>query len=118
MPGMFPQMGGFPGMGTGTGAPCAPAAPKVTVHLISTRPAEVSANVYPGADSSGGLVCDPLRPEVGTGPAIDPAIIVTDPGAIKITVQITAQQAPGRYRGSIRRKQDSCAAGDLLVTIV
>lgn len=88
----------------------------VMVKLSSARPAEVAVSLSPGADPAG-LVCEPLRPESGSGTPIEAASIARDGAAIQVGVKIGAKQAPGRYHGYIRRKTGPGIAGELTVTI-
>lgn len=88
----------------------------VTVKLSSERPAEVSVNLYPGADPMG-LICDALRPESTNGAPIDGVTIARNGAAIQVSVKVAAKQAAGRYRGYVHRKTDQGVAGEVMVTV-
>lgn len=95
-------------------APGAPVA--VTVKLSSTRPAEVAVNLQPGVDPSW-LFCEPLKPAASSGVPIEGISIEREGMAVQVSVKIAAKQAPGQYRGYIRRKADQGIVGELSVTV-
>jgi hypothetical protein len=115
---MMPGMWQSPWTPTASGATPASGVPaaNITVQVVSTRPVEVSANVYPGSDLSG-LYCEALQMEVGAPQRIDAPQIQMEPVALRVTVRVGDQPA-GRYCGYIRKKQDGSVAGEVRVTIV
>ena len=112
MPGMSGQWQQGPWTPMAYGAP----APKLSVQVISTRPAEVSAVLNPGLEPCG-LVCDPLRGEGTTPGQIDAPAIHMEPGCVRIAVHVKHDQGTGRYRGSIRKKTDGSVAGEVSVSL-
>jgi hypothetical protein len=107
----------MPGVWQSPWNPAAPGAPaaNITVQVVSARPVEVSANVFPGSDLSG-LFCEALHAEAGGAAQIDAPVINVDPVAVRVTVRV-GDQPSGRYRGYIRKRQDGSVAGEVTVTI-
>lgn len=100
------------------------AANAVSVKIASARPVEVLVNISPNLspNSSFGLdpnelVAEPLRAEGSKAAAIDPPVIVREPGKIRVSVKVADKQPAGQYRGVIRRKTDGNVAGDLTVIV-
>jgi len=110
IPGAFPQGGfspfSFGGMQT----------PAVTVKVASSSPVEVAVNLY-AASSSAELMSEPLRADGFTAQPIEAAIVVREPGAIRVSLNVVAGQPAGRYRGLIRNETDKSVAGELTVVV-
>jgi len=106
----------WPQPGTNPFATAANAAPTVSVKIVSTRPVEVTANLYPGLDHAG-LVCDALSDDAVTATPIEPPEIIRDSGGVRISVKVADKQPAGQYRGLIRRRADGNVAGDLVVIV-
>jgi len=108
-PGMWQQPGNpFPFGGVAT--------PAVSVQVSATSPVEVTLNLCPGSDL-GGLLSEPLRAEEFMAPAIEPASVIRDPGGVRVSLKIGAEQPKGRYRGLIRKEIDKSVAGELTVIV-
>jgi hypothetical protein len=108
--------GGWPMQGMNPFAATGGVAPRVSVKVSSASPVEVSANLFPGTDSAG-LVSEPLRADGFVAPPIDAPGIVREAGIVRVSVHVGSKQPKGRYIGSIRRKADGSAAGDLTVIV-
>ncbi len=92
------------------------AAPTVSVRVSSTRPVEVTANVYPSSDQAG-LVSDSLVAGSAAAPPITAPEIVRESGRVVIVVKVEDKQPAGQYTGLIRRRADESPAGDLTVIV-
>ncbi|HEY2380946.1 MAG TPA: hypothetical protein VGK48_07150 [Terriglobia bacterium] len=114
VPGGWPQQAWNP---AGAASAQAQTTPAVAIQLLSTRPAEVIANLGPGADHSE-IMVDPLfrqgAPEPLSGDAVS---ISRTPGRVVVTVKIDSGQPAGCYYGSIRSIGDRRTVGDLTVVI-
>jgi hypothetical protein len=109
--------GGWPPAGMNPFAPQQNTAPpKVSVKVSSSRPVEVTANLYPGLDLLG-LTSESLRAEASKAAPIDPAEISRESGMIQVSIKVGAKQPAGRYHGYIRKKADGSVAGELTVVI-
>jgi hypothetical protein len=110
IPNAWPQQGMPPYASNGH------VAPTVSVKVLSTRPVEVTANVYPSSDQAG-LVADALAAGSGTATPIAAPQIVRESGKVVITVKVEDKQPAGQYTGAIRRRADGSPAGDLKVIV-
>jgi hypothetical protein len=92
--------------------------PRVSVQVSSRRPAEVTANLMPGADLIQ-LVADALQHEGIDACSIDQrqVSISGEPGRVRISVRIDPVQPAGRYFGTVRNRADGNVAGDLTIVI-
>jgi hypothetical protein len=90
----------------------------ISVRVLSARPAEVTANLRPGADLMD-LVADALQSEGNQRASIDSeSISITrEPGRVRVNVKVSIDRPAGIYRGPIRNRADGNVAGDLTVTI-
>jgi hypothetical protein len=112
VPGGLQQMWNPAGAGYSNAAP----APTVSVQVSSPRPTEVTANLRPGADCVS-LEADPLQGEGASAATIKHVLISHEPGRVRVSVNVGADQPAGCYRGAIRRKADRSIVGDLTVVI-
>lgn len=110
MPGGFPQPGMYP---SGFNEP---AGHSVSVKVSASSPVEVEVALPPGP-CFGGLVCDPARAEGFTASQIDAPTVEREHGGVRVTVNVAALQAKGRYRALVRRETDGGIAGELIITV-
>jgi len=109
--------GGWPPAGLNPFAPQHSAAPpRVSVKISSSRPVEVTTNLYPGLDLLG-LTSEPLRAEASKAAPIDAAEISRESGVVQVSIKVAPKQPAGRYHGYIRKKADGQVAGELTVVI-
>jgi len=109
--------GGWPPVGLNPFAPQQnPTQPKVSVKISSSRPVEVTTNLYPGLDLLG-LTSEPLRAEASKAAPIDAAEISRESGVVQVSIKVADKQPAGRYHGYIRKKADGQVAGELTVVI-
>lgn len=90
--------------------------PKVSVKISSSRPVEVTTNLYPGLDLLG-LTSEPLRAEASKAAPIPAAEISRESGVVQVSIRVADKQPAGRYHGYIRKKADGQVAGELTVVI-
>jgi hypothetical protein len=90
----------------------------ISVQVLSTRPAEVTASLGPGAELMD-LVADSLQCEGVDAPPIDSAgiSIKREPGRVRVNIKVSPDQPAGRYTGPIRNRADGNVAGELAVVI-
>jgi hypothetical protein len=89
----------------------------VTLAVTSQAQVESNVNLTPG-NYLQGLVCDPLRLDGNPETYIAaPTISYYQPGILRVTINIPAQQTLGCYRGLIRRQPDQYAVGNVTVVI-
>lgn len=93
-----------------------PPSPTVSVKMASARTAEVAFKLYPGHDLAC-LVSEPLRAEGFAAPSIESVTVERDPGEVRVTLKIGAEQPAGRYRGLVRRETDKSVAGEMTVIV-
>ncbi|MGB6728376.1 MAG: hypothetical protein WBE74_20965 [Terracidiphilus sp.] len=91
-------------------------APTLSVKVLSTRPVEVTANVYPSSDQAS-LVSDSLVANSAKATPIAAPEIVRESGRVAIVVKVEDKQPAGQYTGLIRRRADGSLAGDLTVIV-
>jgi hypothetical protein len=92
-----------------------PQTASVGVSVSSSRPVEVTANLY--SSDAAGLLCDALRADGGTADMIEPPSVVRDAGNLRVGVKVGANQQAGTYRGFIRKKADGSVAGDVTIVV-
>jgi hypothetical protein len=88
----------------------------VAVHVVSSGPVEVTANVF-GASDAMGFVCDPPRAEGQKGVPLEPPTIGREGTGLRIAVKVGAKGAAGTYRGYIRKRSDGSVAGDITIVV-
>ena len=89
---------------------------KVSVHIASAQPAEVTVDLQPGAEFMD-LTLEPLvHADREAAPSLNAADIVTRQGHIRVRITVPSDQPHGRYSGAIH---DSAGVprGELIVEI-
>jgi hypothetical protein len=76
----------------------------------------VTVNLYPGSDAQL-LTADALQAEGFSASPVAAPIIVREPGIVRLSLAVGAEQPAGRYRGLIRTRSGESVAGELTVVV-
>ena len=108
--GGWPQAAGFPFAAPGAQAR------GVAVKVNTSRPVEVTVNLYPGTDAQL-LAGDALQAEGFSAAPVAAPMIARELGMVRVSLAVGAEQPAGRYRGLIRSKSGETVAGEIIVVV-